>query len=259
MDLFANLLNKLTDCNTPLLLLGDLNLDLLKYSQNRQVTDYVDLLFSFGFLQLIMRPTRLSSNSATLIDHILTSNSDITESAVLISDISDHFPIFCFSKSSTYKTHSIIKARNFSDENIDQFKLQLQNINWEFLTILQNAQTAYNEFSDTFFTLFDLYFPLITKKVNRNLNRINPWFTRGLLVSRQQKNILYKEMLNNPFDPYVSSYKNYRNLYNKIVRASKKLFFESEILKNQSDSRKTWQILRKAINTSKKPVLLSQI
>ena len=47
-------------------------------------------------------------------------------------------------------------------------------------------------------------------------------------------------------------YKNYRNLYAKVIRASKKLYNEQQLSKYQSDCKKTWQILRKAINNSNK-------
>ena len=49
-------------------------------------------------------------------------------------------------------------------------------------------------------------------------------------------------------------YKNYRNLYAKILKASKKLYYQNQLIKYQSDCKKTWEILRKAINNSKKSV-----
>jgi len=90
IDLFSNLISQLSDSNCPIILLGDLNLDLLKYSQICQVTDYADLLFSHSFLKMIMKPTRLTTNSATLstlIDHVVTNNPEIIDSAILISDL----------------------------------------------------------------------------------------------------------------------------------------------------------------------------
>ena len=46
----------------------------LKYNIITQVTEYIDLLFSYGFLQLIMKPTRCTSHSATLIDHVVSNS-----------------------------------------------------------------------------------------------------------------------------------------------------------------------------------------
>ena len=41
-------------------------------------------------------------------------------------------------------------------------------------------------------------------------------------------------------------------MYAKIIRASKKLYYEQQPAKYQSDCKKTWQILCKAINNSNK-------
>ena len=61
-----------------------------------------------------------------------------------------------------------------------------------------------------------------------------------------------KFSLKNPTDASITCYKKYRNLYAKTIIASKKLYFEQQLLKYQSDSKKTWEILRKAINNSNK-------
>ena len=98
-ELFSNLLNDFAASNTQVIIVGDFNLNALKYNLVNQVTEYIDLLFSFGFLQLIMKPTRCTPHSASLIDHVLTNTkSDLFETAILTSDISDHFPIIFFSK-----------------------------------------------------------------------------------------------------------------------------------------------------------------
>jgi hypothetical protein len=58
------------------------------------VTEYVDLLFSFGLLQVITKPTRCTQNSATWIDHVITNSMcPNIESIIVTSLISDHFPI----------------------------------------------------------------------------------------------------------------------------------------------------------------------
>ena len=76
--------------------------------------------------------------------------------------------------------------------------------------------------------------------------------THGILTSRLQKIVLCKKSISHPFEPNLTIYKSYRNLYNKIIRASKKLYFQNELSKYQSDMKKTWEILRKAINNTKK-------
>jgi hypothetical protein len=76
--------------------------------------------------------------------------------------------------------------------------------------------------------------------------------TQGLLVSRRRKNLLCSLSIKKPFEPHVTNYKNFRNLYFKILKLSKQLFFQTQLKKHQSDSKKTWEILRKILNSKKR-------
>ena len=52
--------------------MGDFNQDLLQYNHQVPTEEFIDSLSSHAFLPLIFNPTRLTSYSATLIDHIFT-------------------------------------------------------------------------------------------------------------------------------------------------------------------------------------------
>ena len=104
-DIFSNFCETLSANNSKLYLLGDLNLDVLKYSVCPNVTSYVDLLFSYGLLQIVTKPTRCTHQSATLIDHIITNNSDTDLTSLVVTTfMSDHFPVFHLMKSSDNPT-----------------------------------------------------------------------------------------------------------------------------------------------------------
>ena len=61
-----------------------------------------------------------------------------------------------------------------------------------------------------------------------------------------------KESVKNPCPQLINEFKTFRNLYNKIIKTAKKLYFESELIKHQSNLKKTWLLLRKAINNKSK-------
>ena len=163
IELLTNLLSDFSDINTQVILFGDFNLDALKYNIITQVTEYIDLLFSYGFLQLIMKPTRCTSHSATLIDHVVSnSKADFFESIILTTKISDHFPVIYFCKDDLPPAVSnIVKYRDFSDENLKFFLASLRSINWDILSSYDSTQDTYDCFSETFFTLYNLHFPLL--------------------------------------------------------------------------------------------------
>ena len=145
--------------------------------------------FSNGLLQIVTKPTRCTPNSATIIDHIITNHvSGIFETIIFISQLSDHFPVLSFiSLSKTVSKPVNVQSRDFSELNISNFKNSLSTLGWVNVTEQQDPQLAFNNFSDTFSTLYNLHMPLKTKKFNRNFSNIEPWMTTGLLISRRKK------------------------------------------------------------------------
>ena len=82
-------------------LMGDYNLNLLNADSHKPTQDFIDLLYSFNYIPLITKPTRVGPSSATLIDNIFTNNitSDKLVPGILYTDISDHFPVFLLDSS----------------------------------------------------------------------------------------------------------------------------------------------------------------
>ncbi len=235
INLFSNQLQNIVDNDHTMYIARDLNLDLLKYNQSLQTNEYVDLLYSFGFYHTISKPTRITNSCATVIDHIATNRPCTNiESAILITDVSDHFPILHFfqekQKNNDPKTY---ESQNFSDQNLLLFREALNSINWAPLYYTNDAQLAYDLFEENFQTLYDLYFPIVTVKFNRNIHKLEKWMTTGLMISRTVKNNLYK--VSNRTLVNEDAYKKYRNIYNSLIRSAKKLYYEKQFSKFQSN------------------------
>ena len=113
---------------------GDFNIDLLKEEVYRPIRDYLNLLFSHSFLPKIVKPTRITPNTATLIDNIFTNNHDDVNSFITITDISDHFPTVLSTKLNFRKNKNVnsepIYKRSFSDGNINNLKQKLSLVKW---------------------------------------------------------------------------------------------------------------------------------
>jgi len=172
LELFSTQAAHLSTYEYPVYILGDLNLDLLKYNESNIVKNYVDMLFSFGFLQLILKPTRCTPNSATLIDHIISKNLNKKfESFILTSKISDHFPIF-FTTFNLKPADNIkyLNVRDFSKKNVNNFKNDLSRISWNDVYNLDNVHDSFNNFSQTFNDLYELRFPEHKIKFNKNFH-----------------------------------------------------------------------------------------
>ena len=64
------LLDKLATEQKTAFLLGDFNVDLLKYEQHKATNEFLNSLSSNMFLPHIVQPTRITSHSKTLIDNV---------------------------------------------------------------------------------------------------------------------------------------------------------------------------------------------
>ena len=72
---------------------GDLHCDML--SNGPISTCLKEFFTSFDLAQLISQPTRVTANSSSLLDVILTASQVLAiQSDVICTSISDHFPVF---------------------------------------------------------------------------------------------------------------------------------------------------------------------
>jgi endonuclease/exonuclease/phosphatase (EEP) superfamily protein YafD len=247
MDLFANLISDLQNCYTDVHILGDLNIDVLKYDSSQLAQDYVDLLFSYGLLQVITKPTRLSNTSATLIDHVITApKSNFCNTAILTSKLSDHFPIIYILDSPKIRLcEKFVTFRDFSQANILRFKETLHSFSWNTVINSNDVQDAYNCFSNSLISLHDVYFPLKTVKFNRNFNPIEKWMSKGLLISRRHKYALSKKCIVEPSQFNTNNFKTYRNVYNKAIRCAKNFISRNSFKLTNLILKKHGKFLRK--------------
>ena len=74
---------------------GDCNIDILKHHTHNYTSTFLDYMYSFGLYPLITKPSRITDITATLIDNIFTNELQFqVNSGLLITDISDHIPVF---------------------------------------------------------------------------------------------------------------------------------------------------------------------
>ncbi len=260
LDDFLSLIQsiiRLSEFSCKSYILGDLNIDLLKFKEHAKTNLFLDSMFSSGFIQLISHPTRVAhtaaGNTATLIDHIWTNNiADSINSGIITSHISDHYPIFHLLNSSKSKAKpKVINTRNFSSENINFFKESLSGQSFNDVLNEEDPQKAYDSFHKTFFDLFEITFPLQVKKFNKNIHKIEPWITKGLLKSRMTKMKLSKISARNPTFENKNKFKAFKNLYNKLSREMKKIYYQDQIIKHQGDAKKSWELIREATGSKK--------
>lgn len=211
---------RLSSSGKPIYIIGDFNIDLLKAESCNYAHNFLLSLQSYSFMPLIDKPTRVYSNSATLIDNILSNNlTDLQLSGNIISDISDHFSQFCIMLTDPYKESLNVKNkfRDYTCFSEVKFLADLSNIKWmETLSATNsNVDKLFSTFYNKLNQVVNTHAPFkpVSKRKLRRLSK--PWITKGIRTSIKIKNRLFHS-------DDKDSYRRYRNKITTLIRASKK-------------------------------------
>ena len=109
---------------------------------------YLEFCFTHSLEQIITRPTRITDQTATLIDHILTNSPDkVSRSGVIDLGLSDHDLIYCTRKSSLPKSHKHEKkSRPVKRYSAEKFLETLREIvfpNYLTYTYISDAYSGF--------------------------------------------------------------------------------------------------------------------
>ena len=75
-------------------LCGDFNYDTIQYVNNSYVQIFFDTASSYSLVPLIDKPTRITDTSRSIIDNIFVLDPYNCKSGIILSDVSDHLPVF---------------------------------------------------------------------------------------------------------------------------------------------------------------------
>ena len=139
---------------------GDFNLNLFKCNDNN-VSDYVNLMYSFSLFPFITKPTRITSTSATLIDHMWSTQLEENVGNFIIqTDVSDHFPILSQFKTHNVQEPQIIWKRYVTAFSMGEFAKDLSLINCYNILSLDCCEEGFELFYNEFYKLFLKHFPI---------------------------------------------------------------------------------------------------
>ena len=253
--------NLLPEKSKEIVLLGDFNIDLLKYEKDRNITDFLDQMYSTSLVPHITSPPGITSHSTTLIDNIFSTN--ISENAIsrnIVISISDHLAKFLFLPINQFKTNNNknIYQRNFKSFNQQIFLEDIQNLNWN--NVLELEKKDIDNSFDKFFliveTLLDTYAPIQKLTKAESKLKSKPWLTRGIMTSIKKKNIIYKKFIKakNSTEKNIlyNEFKRYRNLVTKLSRISKAKHYHHYFTDHKKNMLKTWEGIKLLVNINKR-------
>ena len=236
------------DSNTKVIICGDINIDWGSNDNHRAMLE--DLFVSYGIINLINEPTRITPISSSCIDYMCT-NFDLAqvECRVMHNGLSDHSALKLVIQSNFTTYNDVQYIRSYSENNFNTFLRHLESEDWITIYDQGNVNEAYKNFIDIIKYYMDLSFPLI--KVNNNKNNTKPWLTPGLKISSRTLKELFKKK--NESKSHFDSvyYKRYKKTYKKTIGLAKRKYFDNLYINSDNKSKVVWKIINTNVNNKK--------
>ena len=233
-DSFTSMLDDVPLNLTNLYLLGDFNVDL---SKEKNVT-WDSIITLFGLNQMVKTPTRVTTSSSTLIDHIYTTTPDLVESvSVPPLSVSDHFPVCCQISTKVpkqrQKQHTSILYRSMKNFHMGSFCHDLHLAPFHHVYNFSEPDEALSCWYSLFLPILNKHAPLREKRVKHTNS--SPWITQDIIKAMSLRDKLKAEGKS-------KDYKKQRNHVTYLIRSAKKAYF-NDIVRENKDTASIWRAI----------------
>ena len=225
------------------ILAGDMNIDTIVRDAKPHTARYIELINSYGFVNVIDLPTYISPTSGTeksCLDHIWHNFRDNYDSFVVQPSISDHYAVVCVFNMKCENEIITITIRDLSLANIENFKNKVGDVFINCKLTQQNANEC-AQYLDTFLrNILNKYFPLKNKILMKK--RINsPWLTRDIIKCFDKKHEWFRIAKADRIS-YVS-YRKYCNALRDLLRMAEEDYHVKRLELLKKDQKRNWAVL----------------
>ena len=247
---FETMLEKVCCEEKEALLLGDLNCDYKKEQNNRPLKSIAS---RSGFSQMVTSPTRITEETASLIDLVLTNMpQNITKAIDCDSGCSDHCMIGTVRKLNSLRFNPrVLSCRNYKNYNSAQFNNDLKDAPWGGVYNASDLEKTYDNFEYIVAESVEKHAPMVQRKV-RGLHC--PWRTKEITDLIKTRDYRLKRAKISGSKQDWPLYRQYRNMVNASVRRRKTSYNRTILEENAHDPKQFWKMVKKLYPTGDKPL-----
>ena len=251
-DYFQMTLSNLAKENKLIAVMGDFNIDLLKYDSHTPSNDFVNMMFSYHFQPSILHPTRITDTSSTIIDNIYVNNA--TESNIfagnILSQISDHLPqsAILSENAPDFKTSSYF-AYDYKTFDEAKFLADYKELDTSFLDDKsQHLNVKFNTFLLNLHDLINKHCP--KKKLNKQALKLKtkPWINFRIKRMMKIRDALFRQFKSTKSPIDLKAYKQFRNRIVNEIRESKKNYYHHYFDEHKNNMKMLWKGIKSIIS-----------
>jgi len=240
---FTQLLELLAVVKTPFIIFGDFNVHVDNAPVNCDARKFLDLLDSFGIVQLVSSPTHSAGHTLDLI--LTNSNTDLV-SNVITQDYGfpGHYPVFSsLSIPRTPHNARSITYRSIKHVNIGKFRadicdaLRSTSLPTQTRDVDDMVQVLMHQLKNT----LDTHAPLKTRFVPTRINA--DWYDDNIRDAKQIRRRLERRWRSTKIEIDRQIYRNQCDVVIRLIKDAKQKFYNSLISENGNDSRSLFRVI----------------
>ena len=234
----------------PIVLCGDMNLNLLNPLKLNYIARFIDCLLELGLLPLIDIPTKYNSNNNVtkyaLLDQFWVSSSiQVKDAYVVPTEIADHYSAAVALGICSAVGNDVIKTRMFNHANNMKFTNLLSDLIPEI--VHDDMNETFDDYYDKLFRIYNFSYPMMTKTpIKRTEN--GEWLTPAVKKCIKKKSKLYGMYLQGRI--YREDYTFYANKLTTLLNKVRKLYYFKIFLQDPMNSNRTWFHVNKLLGNS---------
>ena len=208
-------------------IMGDFNTCLLRDDVRARKLN--SILMSLNLRMLLLKPTHHTNYADTLLDLIITSNSDLVSKygQFPASGFSLHDLIFVSLRLKLPKSKPVtLLLRSFQNLNIEKLRSDALSIDWSQVEAIRSIDEKVDWLNSNIIALFDKHAPRQLIKIK---NQSSLWFNDDFRKARAKRDKAFSKYKKDRTDLNWSIYKAARNQCNQMCRKLKRQYIFNKI------------------------------
>ena len=235
---------------------GDTNIDT---SNRSNITlRYLSKLRDYNMNQKTAAYTRITQNSKSIIDHVITNIQNLT-TLVTYHCAADHQAVIaCWGKKSKRDSEQNIIEKEINNISTNKKihykktaeKIRQQNwIDWDQKTQKKSVDEIYNSFNNI---LKESIVEIEQKTKKHKLHVEKPYITSKILNERKSVQKARKKFIKNQSESNEKTFKELKKEYNKTLLKARNNYFGNKLKNAGKNSKLVWEVINEALNRKKK-------
>ena len=198
-------------------------------------TAYAEFLTDYHLIQHISEPTRITSSSATLIDHILATPCTVVHSVYQSVGLSDHMVQFVdIDLSVVHPRPTTIFVHSFRNCDWAAVRESLASVLWQVMSTFDEIEDMWYFFKTSLYDILDEYAPVksVVSKFSRHLTL---WMTPELLKAIKEKNKAKQHAAKTTSAVDTALYKTLKNKLKTAIHEAKLHYLTVLLKKSKSN------------------------